>query len=776
LLTTAAARADLIIFKDGFTLHGRLTQGTTFTVDALTGVSVRHTKPGAFFCIEDDVRSIVFCPSHVKDVSKKDVNKGLVPIAYRRPAMPGRTVAIDPAWEIESVTDWDRYGERAITLKTPKRRVKIDQRLTILTPQYLRVDALRYNWNVYYKTTEFSPDTIRNLLSPHLAKSKDSEAQKAMKVYEFFLQAGWTDLARRELQAILKDFPDQKKTVEPLLETLTKQSAAATLDEVETAHRVGQHEEAQERIRRFFADGQDALVREEQVLQLQVHKTKYAEAEEALTLARRLLKDLPPKADEEERPLFEAAARAIAGELNFDTLPRLETFLALGKQLERDLKEKRKPSQSVEEVLALAVSGWLLGNSAAEPNAATARRLWEARQFILEYQKLDAPGERRRVLNSYSATKGLDATELAQLIRNLPPPEPHPVSTKVLKLNTEAGGDYFVLLPPEYHHYRPYPVLFVLHRADEQPAALLGRFRDLAARHGYILVAPAWGNGLRATYEYTPKQHAAVTETLRDLRRRFQVDSDRVFLFGCEQGGHMAFDVGLSHPDLFAGVLPMSAAPWWFGKFYKTNAQHLPFYVVNGERNGNEPKAIREQFQFWVRCGYNVLYVEYKGRGPEWFEAELPTLFDWMDRKKRARPMRELGLLPAGGGAGEEFRTMRPTDDHFYWLSTSALYSDFQNEVVNGGWVRQVKVATLQANIFPNNLIHLNVRGVRQVSIWFAPGMIDFGKPVTVRVNMQELRNSKSQPVQPSLETLLEDFYRNGDRQRLFLAKVDVKL
>src|SRR5262249_5815823 len=181
-------------------------------------------------------------------------------------------------------------------------------------------------------------------------------------------------------------------------------------------------------------------------------------------------------------------------------------------------------------------------------------------------------------------------------------------------------------------------------------------------------------------------------------------------------------------------------------------------------------------FQFWVRCGYNVLYVEYKGRGPEWFAAELPVLFDWMDRKKRARPMRELGLLPAGGGPGEEVRTMRPTDGRFYWRSSSALYSDFQNEVVNGGWVRQVKTATLQANIFPSNLIHLNVRGVRQVSIWFAPGMIDFGKPVTVRVNMQELRNSKSQPVQPSLETLLEDFYRNGDRQRLFLAKVDVKL
>ena len=46
-----------------------------------------------------------------------------------------------------------------------------------------------------------------------------------------------------------------------------------------------------------------------------------------------------------------------------------------------------------------------------------------------------------------------------------------------------------------------------------------------------------------------------VIDTLRDLRRRFQVDSDRVFLFGWEQGADAALDIGMSHPDQFAGVL-----------------------------------------------------------------------------------------------------------------------------------------------------------------------------------------------------------------------------
>src|SRR5262249_47769153 len=159
------------------------------------------------------------------------------------------------------------------------------------------------------------------------------------------------------------------------------------------------------------------------------------------------------------------------------------------------------------------------------------------------------------------------------------------------------------------------------------PRVMLERWRELAAEHGYLLVAPEWHDGLQGTYNYTVEEHEAVLDVLRDLRRRFQIDSDRVFLFGGGEGANMAFDVGLSHPDLFAGVIPMSGRPRIFSLVYYTNASVLPFYVVTGQKAGDSAKTIQKYFvKNWMPAGYPGLYFEYKDRGPEWFAAEPPMI------------------------------------------------------------------------------------------------------------------------------------------------------
>ena len=49
--------------------------------------------------------------------------------------------------------------------------------------------------------------------------------------------------------------------------------------------------------------------------------------------------------------------------------------------------------------------------------------------------------------------------------------------------------------------------------------------------------------------------------------------------------------------------------------------------------------------------------------------------------------------------------------------------------------------------------------------------MIDFTKPVTVKINRRAYWTNKL--VTPSAATMLEDFYERGDRQRLFMAKLE---
>src|SRR5262245_24728965 len=71
------------------------------------------------------------------------------------------------------------------------------------------------------------------------------------------------------------------------------------------------------------------------------------------------------------------------------------------------------------------------------------------------------------------------------------------------------------------------------------------------------------------------------------------------------------------------------------------------------------------------------------------------------------------------------------------------------------------------------NQINLRTTGIQQITIWLAPNMIDFTKPVAVTHNGKQLGQRM---VQPSIATMLEDFLHTWDRQRLYLAKLSLKL
>jgi len=168
--------------------------------------------------------------------------------------------------------------------------------------------------------------------------------------------------------------------------------------------------------------------------------------------------------------------------------------------------------------------------------------------------------------------------------------------------------------------------------------------------------------------------------------------------------------------------------------------------------------------------------VEYKGRGLEWFEGEVPSMFEWMDCKRdahrRARAVPELGRNGNGGPFGDEFQTMRPTDNRFYWLSTSRINPRNLNTLDH--WKNETRPATLQARIGEGNQIGVSMVGLHQLTVWLARDMIDFDKPGTVRVNGSP--GWANRKVQPDLGTLLEDFYQRGDRRRLFVARIEIPL
>lgn len=771
------AEAYLIIFKDGFVIRGSIRQEREIIVDNVSGRSFSVPVAGTPYSIETGTNIIMFSPGQIHDIINEEGQSTPSWMYMSKYGRQGGT-SMPSEWWIDEVGKWNERWERNIRVGTPQQQFVMTLRITHLTPEYVRARSLTHLWSPFYKIKEFTPQEIRDLVIANFKKDeKVSETTGRIKAAQFLAHVGWISEAEQELKTLVAQNPEEKKEIDAEMSVLDRTKAYQFVADLKTADEVGRHNEVNQKVEQFFNSNMDRKVVEKQALDVFEIKTRYEKNAKKMEAAKQYLSAIPGHVPEKDRPFYQEVSNTILNELNYDTLPRLQTFLDLTRVHLLAKSQGNPTSESPEELLAFAISGWAIGNLSSESDANVAKELWEARKFILEYQNTPAPGTRREMRKEFEANNKLSLDLMARIVSLLPPPRPHAVlDTKIQQLTVNLPGNanndasYLLQLPPEYNHTHKYPVLIVLHQGKEGEAAMLKRWSDLAAQHGYILVAPSWTSGFQPYYMYSDREQTLILDIIKDLRGRFQVDSDRVFLFGAGEGGKMAFDVGLAHPDQFAGVLPMGCHPMYTTTRYWPNAMYLPLYIVEGNYNVESTKAIKKMMDDWIRFRYPALYFEYKGRSSEFFPGEMADMIEWMNHKTRQFPARQLGELNSGARPNEVFSTMRATDNSFYWLSTAKISPGFLNPVGRFWKARQFP-ATVQAKIFSQNEIHLNVKGLSQLTIWLAPGMIDFSNKVKVVLNS----NKQSMvAVQPNLETLLERFWHDGDRQRVFIARIDL--
>src|SRR5262249_1943494 len=80
LIWSVPGGADIVIFKDGFALNGKVAQGNETIVDPASGQSM-HVAKGAFF-VMDGARRITFSHQQVQAVDKKDIFANSEPIQF----------------------------------------------------------------------------------------------------------------------------------------------------------------------------------------------------------------------------------------------------------------------------------------------------------------------------------------------------------------------------------------------------------------------------------------------------------------------------------------------------------------------------------------------------------------------------------------------------------------------------------------------------------------------------------------------------------------------
>lgn len=774
-------QADLVFMKDGFVLQGKVRRDHQIELDPATKEPIAYPK--GFFQVDDGARRQYFLPSQAR-IAEKDQPENEEKISFPKVIFIPHGRPMPSIWEIVQVDDWDEKWDRSFIFKGPGGLVGMRHHLGTVTPTWARVDAVnRHRWGCMYLTAEFSDQTLRKLLdcNPDAMDKPDASTKdrlaRSSKRLNFYVQAGRLSEAENEVVRIASLGKEGEDLLEKSKGTVAALKCNQILAVAKRFSRSGQHKQAKEVLAGVPTGLTDERISEDV-------RAISAEADAALereVRAKGFLNKVATglaKDDPLVRPM-----EAVIGEFHLDGVERLEGFMGQVDSLAGQEKVE-SDQEKIKKMAALAITGWFLGKAAAEDKPARAAQVWDLRNKLMAALRLPGKVAREKYVDGELKSPSSSVDDLFLLISNLPPVlEDGMVAPSLTKEIVPESGErgearHHVILPPGYHPGRKWPLLVVLHGSGEKPEDHLKKWSSMAAQEGYVLVAPHWElGGAKSGYAYSPNEHEAVLGAIRSAKSRFRLDDDKVFLFGLDAGANAAFDIGLSHPDWFAGVIPMSGGAFYFPMTYWRNAQQVPFYVCNGDYAGELNLKNREIFTSWASRSFPMIWTQYKGRGVEWFAGEVPQIFDWMRPKRRQYNLAGLGNGGGLGVLGNDYRTLRPTDDRFYWIGIGD--SSKSSQMTGSQWNPSVQPATIAAWVDKGaNKINVRTSGVTEVVVRLVrngagESVVRLDRPVSIQHKVATVWSQKS--IQPDIATMLEEVASRGEREILVLKEIRFK-
>lgn len=200
----------------------------------------------------------------------------------------------------------------------------------------------------------------------------------------------------------------------------------------------------------------------------------------------------------------------------------------------------------------------------------------------------------------------------------------------------ETGEEvpYALFVPSNYDSSREWPLIVALHGLGRPFDWVMGYegYIDMAERDGYITVAPK-GYHPRAWYGsrgYGVPRGAASEDQLAELpanlgalgemdvmnvleivRDQYNVDDDRIYLWGHSMGGAGAYHLAAKYPDIWAAVGVAAPAPSAEPEQLEAFA-HIPIIALQGDEDGLVTTTRR-----WVtkmgELGMQHVYIEIAG-------------------------------------------------------------------------------------------------------------------------------------------------------------------
>jgi pimeloyl-ACP methyl ester carboxylesterase len=389
----------------------------------------------------------------------------------------------------------------------------------------------------------------------------------------------------------------------------------------------------------------------------------------------------------------------------------------------------------------------------------------------LVYRFLDTgeANEAERLLQAILADGKVSVEVVSQIIGREGAYQRQPVEILPREQIIVRGRTYplSLFIPASYQTSKSYALIVCLHGYGFTGEEYLERWRARLGE-GYLLACPTYPSGAW----FTRHAEELVLETIREVRRQYHIDSNRIFLTGMSNGGIGAWLIGMHHAPLFAGLAPMASGLDNVLMPFLANLRSTPVYIIHGAKDQVMPVDLSRSIARELDVlGYPYVYREHQREHPiaggHYFpKEELPELIAWFNSQRREP-------LPTSLTVVRDASHFQP----FNWvrLDSTDPIAAFSDDLVDkrDERIKRRVYARIDASIAGNNRIEVKAEHVQRYSLFLNEQLIDFSKPLTVVTNG---RLSFEGPVTPSVETLLRQARLRQDPGRLFPVHLTIAI
>ena len=693
--------------------------------------------------------------------------------------------------QLVKLGQFNKFGHRDFFIRDAKNnRRRYVQGITKITPRYCIVNVLTSGkdlkqWRMSVATNMIDPKILRDIL---IRQADPNNVNDLFDIADFFRQTQNYEMARKELLLIKTRFPEEKERVEEERIELLQIEGRQFLADIDKRLKLGQT-----RLAAAFAKFTDNTGFSNDI-RAKFDAIKLAAGEQQIKIenAKQQIKQLVDSVDNltpEQQVVVNRFLVSLQNDLSANSLERLDSYARVAD--DNSIPNIRK--------LALAISGWMLGTNNAIENMAIVESLSPVKSLVLEYladQTTDA--RRLEILEELANLETGNPSYIDSLLKQSKPIAAQDLSqydgSKPIEFFINVPGTVanpepksyrcIAHLPTEYDPLRKYPAIVSLPGGNQTLEYNLnlwcGNYNEKlsneigsavrnghASREGLIVVSVDYRNKGQQKFNYSTREHFIVNEGLREALRRFSIDSDRVFLAGHFEGANGAYDIGVSHPDQWAGVLGFSGSFEKYVNHYSDNKHvGLPMYVVLGEKDVTSKRGIEKSASKWLKSKLNrfinLTVVEYKGQLGTDYHEDIQNAIKWLQAQRRT--------WPSGPGFKFEVKTLRPGDSYFWFFETDVPDNKVYHPELYDLRPEYPKTMKISGSIKRENLFRLeptNTKLGKESTLWLGPEFVDFDK----RIEIQG-RGSYKGIVKPANKTILEDLLRRGDVQHPYWGRL----